>query len=192
MTCHQWEIPILKTIYDSLDAIKKYRPNTDFPFYYLRRQYPEREKKLKAIFKVAEFLEYQSKYFPMDSRVTPFVYYHKESFGWLNFLVPLCGNSKNKLLYRRLKDIAIDSNLYVEVVPVHLLWDRQTGVRIQLSRDLMDIFAVRGEIYTTTLEPFCIRMEHFLNYEEYETRYKTPTKSIRKRTYPPEEGREHG
>ncbi|PNX51033.1 MAG: hypothetical protein BV458_12135 [Thermoplasmata archaeon M9B2D] len=127
-----------------------------FLFYEKRRQYPEREKRLKGILDVAEFLDYQSKYFPMDNSITPTMNYWKDDPLHIRFYVPLCGNGKNKLLLRRLIEIVDESDLFIELVPVRYLWERRTIVQVKLTRDILDMMATKKTIISYLSRRFVV------------------------------------
>lgn len=135
-------------------------PYKNFPFYEKRKKYPSREKKLKGILDTAEFLEYQSRYFPADDRCNPVVIYRKKERRWLYFKVPLGGSPANKLLYKRLEQISRESGLYLEVVPVPYVWERRTMVRIELTPDLLNMTAIREPVY-------CVALDHFRDVMGY-------------------------
>ncbi|PNX50903.1 MAG: hypothetical protein BV458_12375 [Thermoplasmata archaeon M9B2D] len=165
-----------------------------FLFYEKRQQYPEREKRLKGILDVAEFLDYQSTYFPMDKGITPTMNYRKDDPLHIRFYVPLCGNGKNKLLLKRLIEIVDESSLYIELVPVRYLWERRTIVQIELTRDMLDMMATQKDHYQLSLSSFCRLMRELINYEEYAEVYSTGVEfnsvvtSKTVRIYPPEKG----
>ena len=167
-------------------------PYKNFPFYAKRKQYPSREKKLTGILDVAEFLEYQSKYFPADDRCNPVAIYRKEERRWLYFKVPLGGSPANKLLYKRLEQISRESGLYLEVVPMPYVWERRTMVRVELTPDLLDMTAIREPVYCVALDYFRDVMGYLLRYEEWATPlYNVPSpresyeKYVNTRIYPP-------
>ena len=166
----------------------------EFPFFRRRNQYDERENQFLKLLEIAEFLDYQSQYFPTDTKVEPIALYRKVEPRWFYFKVPLTGNKKNKLLYRRLEEFSRGPGLYVEVVPVHI-WDRRTLIRVQLSRELMDVVCLREDKYKVMLSRFCEDLRAFIGYEEWEKLeyYKNGQMQRQvRRIYPPEKGKEDG
>jgi hypothetical protein len=174
------------------------KPPKSFLFFERRRQYPEREKQLQTILMLAEFLEYQCQYFPMDDKPIPTMYYSKEKKYWLNFYVPLCGNGKNRLLTMRLEQLSTESGLYIQLVPVSHVWDRRTVVRVHLTRSILEMTKVNlaRPTYKLALSDFCSRMRWMIEYEEWSEVSShdhgrlVPYQSKLIRIYPPEEGGE--